>query len=193
MNIYEYPGLGFNFNVIKYYPGQMKTILLLFFIALLFNQDTPAQDSNSLILTEEAHYFDFWEGTWFEIKENNQVDSSSYFKVKRSVHPASFIEEWQHGAGNKSIALRAWDKTSLKWGFVWVSDNGLYQVWDTRKINGHWYIYRSFNVSGDKYLSRQGFIQQPDGTVLRISEKSYDEKNWELRFKQKLQKTRMSY
>ncbi len=53
----------------------MKTILLLFLIGLLFNQDTRAQDSHSLVLTEDAHYFDFWEGTWFEIKENNQVDS----------------------------------------------------------------------------------------------------------------------
>ncbi|MGK2864928.1 MAG: hypothetical protein ACSLE0_23550 [Chitinophagaceae bacterium] len=166
----------------------MKTIILLFYFGLLFNQAVPAQDSNSLVLTEDAHYFDFWEGDWYEIKENNKVDSNSYFKVKRSVHPASFIEEWQLGNGSKSIALRAWDKTNSKWGFVWISDNGLYQVWDTRKINGQWYFCKSFNVNGDVYLSRQGFIQQPDGTVLRISEKSYDEKNWELRFKQILRK-----
>ncbi len=62
------------------------------------------------------------------------------------MHPASFIEEWQLGNGNKSIALRAWDKTNSKWGFVWISDNGLYQVWDTRKINGQWLIYKSFDL-----------------------------------------------
>jgi hypothetical protein len=44
------------------------------------------------------------------LKENNALDSNSYFKVKRSVHPASFTEEWQFGNGSKSIAIRTWDK-----------------------------------------------------------------------------------
>ena len=153
-----------------------------------------AQDTNELVLTEDAKYFDFWEGTWQVINEDGTIDTTSYFKVKRSVHPAAFEEVWQFGPDKttklRSVALRAWDKSNNKWGFVWVSGNGLYQVWDTRKVDGHWYIYKQFTVNGDTYLSRQGFLLQPDGTVLRISEKTYDEKKWELRFKQRLKKVK---
>ena len=153
-----------------------------------------AQDTNPLVLTEDAHYFDFWKGTWYLLKDDGTIDSTTYFKVKESVHPAALEEEWfftpEKNQPMKSIAIRAWDKTNNKWGFVWVSPNGLYQVWDTRKVDGHWYIYKNFTVNGDSYLSRQGFLLQPDGTVIRISEKSYDEKKWEVRFKQRLVKAK---
>lgn len=149
---------------------------------------TNGQDEKAMIPTEDSHYFDFWEGTWYGIKDDNTIDSAICFRVTRSVHPAAFYEEWKFANGARSVALRAWDKTNNKWGFVWVSDNGLYQEWDTRKTDGHWFIHKQFTISGDTYLSRQGFLLQPDGTVLRISEKTYDEKKWELRFKQHLKK-----
>ena len=146
-----------------------------------------AQDILPLVLNEETSYFNFWEGDWVGLKDDGNIDTSVFFSVRRGVHPASFQEEWGTGK-NKSLALRAWDKTNSKWGFVWVSSNGLFQVWDSKKFDGHWYILKNFDINGDKYLSRQGFIPQPDGTVLRISEKSYDEKTWQLRFKQRLKK-----
>lgn len=160
----------------------MKRNLFLLFVIL--SVKCFAQDTKPLVLTDDAHYFDFWEGTWYVVKDDNTLDTTNYFSVKRSVNPAAFEEKW----GTFSIAVRAWDKTNNKWGFVWVSSNGLYQVWDSRKVGDHWYIYKHFDLNGDKYLSRQGFLLQPDGTVLRISEKSYDEKTWELRFKQTLRK-----
>jgi hypothetical protein len=147
-----------------------------------------SQDTNAFVPEGDAKYFSFWEGKWVVVTENNTLDSNNYFIVKKSVNPASYVEEWHFSNGMSSFAIRAWDKTAGKWGFVWISDNGLYQVWDTKKVDGHWYIYRNFDINGDKYLSRQGFIPQPDGTVIRISEKSYDDKSWELRFKQKLKK-----
>lgn len=162
----------------------MKIFLLL----TLLSAQAMAQDTNALVLNDDAKYFDFWEGTWHLLKDDNSVDTTVYFKVKRSVNAASFIEEWKFSDGLKSVAIRAWDKTNNKWGFVWISSNGLYQVWDTKKIDGHWYIYKNFTVNGDSYLSRQGFLPQADGTVIRISEKSYDEKIWEVRFKQRLKK-----
>ncbi len=168
----------------------MKAIRISIFV--LLSVAGFAQDNNELVLTDDAKYFDFWEGTWHVMNVDGTMDTASYFKVKRSVHPAAFEEEWQFGADKKtplkSVALRAWDKSNGKWGFVRVSDNGLYQVWETRKVDGHWYIYKRFTVNGDTYLSRQGFLLQPDGTVLRVSEKTYDEKKWELRFKQRLKK-----
>ena len=160
------------------------SILFFFISSLLF-----AQDINPLVLTADAKYFDFWEGTWYLVNDDNSLDTTTYFKVKRSVNPAAFEEEWMLGEQKlKSIALRAWDKTNQKWGFVWVSSNGLYQVWDTKKVDGNWYIYKNFTINGDSYISRQGFLLQPDGSVLRISEKSYDEKKWETRFKQRLKR-----
>ncbi|HMG90468.1 MAG TPA: hypothetical protein VK589_10415 [Chryseolinea sp.] len=165
-------------------------------ISILFSLSVAsfAQDTKELVITEDAKYFDFWVGTWHVINENGTIDSTSYFKIKRSVHSAAFEEEWQLAVDKtkplKSVALRAWDKSNNKWGFVWVSDNGLYQIWDSRKVDGHWYIYKQFTVNGDTYLSRQGFLLQPDDTVLRISEKTYDEKKWEVRFKQRLKKVK---
>lgn len=157
-------------------------------ILILISLYGHAQDTKPFAPEGDAKYFDFWEGDWYLLKDDNTIDTSTHFKIQRSVHPSSFIEEWQFGNGMRSVALRAWDKTNNKWGFVWVSDNGLYQVWDSKKVDGNWYIYKEFDINGDKYLSRQAFILQPDGTVLRISEKTYDEKKWELRFKQRLKK-----
>jgi len=164
----------------------MKLTILL--LSIFFSVNSSAQDTKPFTPEGEAKYFDFWEGIWLEIKNDNSLDSTSWFKVKRGPNPSSFVEEWHFSNGAASMAIRAWDKTNNKWGFVWVSDNGLYQVWDTKKADGHWYIYKEFTINGDTYLSRQGFIPQADGSVLRISEKSYDEKNWELRFKQRLKK-----
>ena len=164
----------------------MKLIMILY--SLMLMEICLAQDTKPFIPEGDATYFDFWPGTWMEIKEDGSIDSTSHFRVTRSVNPSSFTEEWQFANGARSMAVRAWDKTNNKWGFVWVSDNGLYQVWDSRKVDGNWYIYKQFSINGDHYLSRQGFILQPDGTVLRISEKTYDEKTWQLRFKQRLKK-----
>jgi hypothetical protein len=162
-------------------------IFLLFISTCCFSQDV-----DRLELNEDARHFDFWEGTWYLLKDDNTIDTTTWFKVHRSVNPASFLEEWKFGSNNmKSAAIRAWDKTNNKWGFVWISDNGLYQVWDSKKVDGHWFIYRRFTVNGDSYLSRQGFLPQPDGTVLRVSEKTYDEKTWETRFRQRLKKSVM--
>jgi len=161
--------------------------LFFFLMTLSIVESVIGQDQNPLILTEDARYFDFWEGKWIALRDNNTLDSTISFEVVRSVNPASFEEKWQFG-NSRSVAIRAWDKSNSKWGFVWISDNGLFQIWDTRKVDGHWYIYKQFNVNGDVYLSRQGFFIQPDGTVLRVSEKSYDEKKWELRFSQRLKK-----
>ena len=160
----------------------------LFIASFLIFNFCLAQDTKPFVPEGDANYFKFWEGKWVVVKDDYTLDTSSYFVVRKSVNPASYVEEWHFANGMNSLAVRAWDKTAGKWGFVWISDNGLYQVWDTRKVDGHWYIYRNFDVNGDRYLSRQGFIPQPDGTVLRVSEKSYDDKNWELRFRQKLRR-----
>jgi hypothetical protein len=138
-----------------------------------------------LVATADTRYFDFWVGTWQLLREDGAIDTTTSFVVKRSIHPAAYEEVWKQG-GNISKAIRAWDKTNNRWGFVWISANGLFQVWDTMQSNGHWYLHRTFTVNNDTYRSRQGFLPQPDGTVLRVSEKSYDGIGWETRFQQRL-------
>jgi hypothetical protein len=119
----------------------MKSVF--FFLFVLIRWSTLAQDQNAFVQSDDAKYFNFWEGTWYLVKDDNTIDTAIYFKVKRSVHPSAFEEEW-----NGSFAIRAWDKTNNKWGFTWISDNGLFQNWDSRKVGSDWYIYKQFMVNG---------------------------------------------
>jgi hypothetical protein len=149
-----------------------------------FGQDTKPLTENS-----ETHYYDFWPGTWYRVVNGKMDTTSTCFKVSRSVHPAAFEEEWRMVIDStttmRATALRAWDKTNARWMYTWVSDNGLHQVWEGRKVDGNWYIYRPFDINGDKYLSRQAWIPEGPDRLIRISEKSDDDgKTWQLRFKE---------
>ncbi|HEX7845113.1 MAG TPA: hypothetical protein VF476_04875 [Chitinophagaceae bacterium] len=147
-----------------------------------------SQDTNPLVLTDDAKYYNFWEGTWSRVNiETGVVDSNARcFTVSKGVHPACWKEEW---SCIKATALRSWDKTNNRWMYVWVSENGLFQVWEGRKIGKDWYIFKEFDINGDKYLSRQGVIPIDKNRIMRISEKSYDNGlTWELRFKEYFQR-----
>ena len=159
----------------------MRDILFFLFVVLRLNVN--AQDQNAFVPNDDAKDFNFWAGNWYLVKDDNTIDTTIYFKVRRSVHHAAFEEEW-----NGSFAIRAWDKTNNKWGFTWISANGLFQNWDSKKVGSDWFIYKEFTVNGDTYLSRQCFILQSNGDVIRKSEKSYDAKTWEHRFTQRLRK-----
>src|SRR4051812_17738668 len=115
----------------------MKYCIFLFF--LFIYKYSYEQDIKPFIPEGDAKYYDFWEGTWVELKDDNSLDTSSSFKIARSVNRSCFIEDWHFSNGMKSIGIRTWDKTNNKWGFVWISDNGLFQVWDSKKIDGNWY------------------------------------------------------
>ncbi|MBP6793752.1 MAG: hypothetical protein KA143_01800 [Saprospiraceae bacterium] len=163
---------------------KLFSILLL----LILSAKSFSQDMNPFIASPDLKYYHFLPGKWYLQNEDKSLDTLNSFIIKQGVHEANFIEEWNFNKMGKSMAIRTWDKTNNKWGFVWISENGLYQVWDSKKVEDKWYIYKWFTINGETYLSRQGFFMQPDGTVLRISEKSLDEQHWELRFKQILVK-----
>ncbi len=165
-----------------------KLVLILCFSANLFAQDIKPLEENA-----ETKYYDFWTGTWYKTVNGKVDTASTYFQVVRSVHPASYLENWRMVIDSvttlRAVALRAWDKTNNRWMYTWVSDNGLHQVWEGRKVNNDWYIFKTFDINGDKYLSRQAWI--PDGTLrlTRVSEKSYDDgKTWQLRFRESYEK-----
>jgi len=142
--------------------------------------------------TPDTKYFDFWPGVWRSVVDGRVEPDGTTFRVRRDVHKSAFVEEWTMKIGEtrmRATALRAWDKTAGRWMFTWVSDNGLYQVWEGRKVGDDWYIYREFDIAGDRYLSRQAWIPKGPNKLTRISERSDDGgKTWKLRFKQEFQR-----
>jgi hypothetical protein len=160
-----------------------------FLIFLLLTITGFAQDIKPFTPSGEANYYNFWEGNWYKVVNDKPDITSTHFKVSKGIHPAAWMEEWDMVIDStlriKASAIRAWDKTNNKWMYTWVSDNGLFQVWEGRKVDNDWYIYKEFDINGDKYLSRQGWIPMEKNKLMRISEKSYDNgKTWQLRFKE---------
>jgi hypothetical protein len=175
--------------------ARMKFRKLLGALGLLVLLPTRAraQDIKPMEDHPEAHYFDFWEGTWNQIIDGKVDATRTMFRVRRSVHPAAFEEEWRQVIDPKTTlraaAIRAWDKTAQRWMYVWVSENGLFQVWEGRKFGKDWYIVRPFDISGDKYLSRQAWIPNGPDRLIRVSERSNDEgRTWLLRFREEYQR-----
>lgn len=141
--------------------------------------DAPMQESVA------AHYFDFWPGTWVEVVDGKPDLAATKFMVRRSVHYAAFEEEWRlvyGGEAHESVALRAWDQVNERWMFTWVSDNGLFQVWEGVKVDGDWYIQREFEVNGETFLSRQAWIPDGEDRLVRVMQRSFDNgKSWQTR------------
>jgi hypothetical protein len=134
----------------------------------------------------DTHYFDFWPGTWAHLIDGRPDPKATTFRVSRSVHPAAYEEGWtlvdDKGVARRSRGLRAWDQTRQRWMFAWVSDNGLFQVWDGERVGEHWYIVRAFEVNGERFLSRQAWIPQGPDRLIRIMERSTDGgTTWQLR------------
>jgi hypothetical protein len=146
-----------------------------------------AQDTLPLIESRDTHYYDFWVGSWSVIKDGTVDPSGPRFTVTRGVHPAALEETWSGGL--EARAFRAWDKSAGRWMHVWVSANGLLQVWEGRKVGDDWYMFKEFDINGDKYLSRQAVLSRGEGRAERISERSDDGgRTWKLRFREELRR-----
>ncbi len=148
---------------------------------------TARQDVLPLVESAETHYYDFWVGQWRVVKDNVLDPAGTTFAVTRSVHPAALEETWSGGIAAR--AFRAWDKTAGRWMYVWISDNGLFQMWEGRRVGDHWYMFKEFDVAGDRYLSRQAVLPDGPGRAYRISERSSDGgRTWQLRFREELRR-----
>jgi hypothetical protein len=67
---------------------------------------------------------------------------------------------------------------------VWINEDGLFQVWEGRKVAADWYVYRQFEQPGRRMWSRQAWIPGGSGRVVRVMERSFDDgATWELRSK----------
>jgi hypothetical protein len=52
--------------------------------------------------------------------------------------------------------------------FMWVSDNGLFQVWDGQEVGEDWYIVREFEIDGERFLSRQAWLPRGEDELIRV-------------------------
>jgi len=157
-------------------------------LALTLSSSTArAQDLPSLPFPAAAGYFDDWEGTWYQVVDGQPDTTATRFVVRRGVHPASWVEDWRMVTADTlaAMGIRSWDATRDRWGYLWVSAEGHFQVWEGRLVDDDWYIYREFQFPNDRYLSRQAWLPVAPGRIHRVSQKSYDGgRTWETRFEQ---------
>jgi hypothetical protein len=144
-----------------------------------------AHAQGSSATSQDQRYYDFWPGTWFELKDGAR-DTVATFTIRRGVHAAAFEEEWRltidSGRVSRSTGIRAWDEAAGRWMFVWVSDLGHFQVWDGVKVGEQWYIQRPFEQGGRRFISRQAWIPEGPDRVVRIMERSFDDgRTWQPR------------
>lgn len=163
-----------------------KVILLSGAAALIIGalETLVAQDTRPLVESADTHYYDFWVGRWAEVKDGVAATEPA-FVVTRGVHPGALEEVWSGPISARGV--RAWDKTAGRWMHVWVSANGLFQVWEGRRVGNDWYMYKEFVIDGDAYLSRQAILRRGEKTAERLSERSDDGgRTWQVRFRQYL-------
>jgi hypothetical protein len=171
----------------------VTTLTKVLLASLLLPQALMAQDTLPLVDEPAVHYYDFFEGTWYRLVEGKPDTTGFRFVVQRGVHPGAWLEQWVQPAGGMAAlsanAIRTWDKLNRRWMYVWVSGNGLFQVWDGRTVGDDWYIFREFDIQGDRYLSRQAWLPDGPGRLVRVSERSDDGgRTWRPRFRQEYQR-----
>lgn len=137
----------------------------------------------------DRHYYDFWPGTWYRVIDGVVDTTSTRFRNVRGVYPAAYEESWRLVVDSTTTitarAFRAWDPGSERWRYVWLSDAGQFQVWEGRRVDGHWYMYNEFEIEGRRVLSRQAWIPIAPGRLERISEHSSDGgQTWQRRFRE---------
>ncbi len=153
---------------------------LILIMGLLLTQIGIAQTSAP---KDDSNYYDSWVGKWFK-KTDGKIAKNPNFVVSQGLYKTAFEEIWIQD-GYIAKAWRGWDSRSKKWDFAWVTDDGLFQLWEGRKVNNTWYMYKTFIINGEKVLSRQAFIIENDHTLIRTSEHSKDKgKTWRLRFRE---------
>ncbi len=133
---------------------------------------------------DDSQYYQHWVGEWYQF-QGDSLKSTPTFIVKQGLYNGAFEEYWLGAGGNFSKAWRAWDHRTEQWEFAWMSTDGLFQLWQGRKVGNIWYMYKTFIVNGQEVLSRQAFIPNGDRELIRTSEHSRDGgSTWTLRFRE---------
>ncbi len=154
-------------------------------ILLLAGTSSLAQSNP---LSSDSMYYASWVGEWYKV-EDDQLSNKPTFIVKRGLYASSFEEYWIEAGGNFSMAWRAWDSRTQKWDFAWMSTDGLFQLWQGKKVDTTWYMLKTFIIDDKEVFSRQAFIPKGENELIRTSEHSMDNgKTWRLRFREKYRK-----
>ena len=157
----------------------MNIIVLL--IILIFTQITLAQEK---AIKDDPSYYNSWVGKWYAVIDG-KIAKQPRFVVSQGLNKTAYEEIWI-SEEYVSKAWRGWNSQDKKWDFAWVTDDGLFQIWEGRKVGGIWYMYKTFTINNEKILSRQAFILTGENALTRTSEHSKDDgKTWRLRFKEK--------
>jgi hypothetical protein len=161
----------------------MKSFAIAAFVVVFGPGAALAQTAAEYVPNEQSTYYDFWPGVWQEVVDGKPDPDGTTFVVRRSVNPASYLEEWTQvyeGDAHESFAIRAWDQIDQRWKFTWISDNALYQLWDTERVGDDWYIVKTWNIDGKVFITRQGWIPDGPDTLVRVFERSFDNRaTWE--------------
>jgi hypothetical protein len=133
----------------------------------------------------DAAYYDFWVGSWYRIDGATTATEPS-FVVTRGVNRSAFDESWRLRGDQDEIlvsrAMRVWDAPTRRWMLAWINADGIFQVWEGRRVAADWYVYRQFEQEGRRMWSRQAWIPSGPGRVVRVMERSFDDgATWELR------------
>lgn len=156
----------------------------LFLATTLLASMSFAQSSS----TSDSTYYSNWVGEWYKF-ENDQLSNQPTFIIKRGLYNSSFEEYWIGAGGDFSMAWRAWDSRTQQWDFAWMSTDGLFQLWEGKKVEDTWYMYKTFIIDDKEILSRQAFIPQGKDELIRTSEHSTDNgETWRLRFSENYRK-----
>ena len=159
----------------------MKKYLLLCFAIIISHSQVLSKESK---FKADEDYYKHWKGSWYRVN-GEIIDEAPTFVVTQALYEKSFKEYWMGAGGDFSIGFRAWDSMSKKWQFSWMSEKELFQLWEGKKVNDIWYMYKTFVINGEKILSRQAFIPKGEGELLRTSEHSKDNgETWTIRFKE---------
>lgn len=132
---------------------------------------------------DDKRYFNSWIGDWYLIEEG-QVSSAPRFQVKKGLNDYSYVEVW-YMEDYVAKAWRAWDYMDQKWHFSWISDTGLFQLWEGEKVEDTWYIVKTFVINGEVIRSRQSIVFTSETTMTRVSEHSKNGgETWNERFRE---------
>jgi len=145
------------------------------------------------ILAQESP-FSYWEeGVWthsLTIYNGDTIQDQSMYVVEKE-NDRSFHERWYLDIGEQLLPARvtkAYDRETEQWKMFY-SDGTYAQLWEGKLEERALYFYKTFNFSGNTFLSRQKWKKIDDNKVLRTIERSEDRgKTWSTRYYMILEK-----
>ncbi len=165
----------------------MKKTEFLFLLSFSYLLNVQAQ--------KEFHPFPFWtEGIWtheLTVYNGDTITDNSIYVVKKE-NEQTFHESWWLDIGDGQLlpakVTKAFDKETGQWKMFY-TDGSYAQVWKMPQEDEEHYFYKSFDFSGNRFLSRQHWQKLEDSRVIRTIERSIDDgKSWSVRYYMVLKK-----